>query len=79
LRKYGLAALPVEGGWSEPLPDTYMASLSQEHGVLRTTPAVLATINPGDLIFILPAHSCLTAKAMGTYTTLTGEKIPLMA
>jgi hypothetical protein len=28
---------------------------------------------------VLPAHSCLTAQAMGAYVTLTGEKIPLMA
>ncbi len=79
VRKYGLAALPVEGGWSEPLPNTYVASLSQEHGVLRATPQILAMINPGDLIFILPAHSCLTAQAMGAFITLTGEKIPLLA
>jgi D-serine deaminase-like pyridoxal phosphate-dependent protein len=79
VRKYGLAALPVEGGWSDPLPDTYVAGLSQEHGVLRVPPGTLARLKVGDLVMILPAHSCLTAQAMGSFTTLTGEIIPMLA
>lgn len=79
VRKFGLAALPVEGGWSEPLPDTYLAGLSQEHGVLRAPPETLARLEVGGLVLILPSHACLTAQAMGSYTTLTGEIIPLLA
>jgi D-serine deaminase-like pyridoxal phosphate-dependent protein len=79
LRKYGLAASATDDGWSQPLPGAYLASLSQEHGVLRASTEVIAKMKPGDLVFILPAHSCLTAQAMGTYVTLTGEPIPLLA
>lgn len=79
LRKYGLVALPEGSGWSAPLVDTYVASLSQEHGVLRTTPELCKMIKPGDLIFILPAHSCLTVQAMRKYSTLDGEEFEILA
>jgi D-serine deaminase-like pyridoxal phosphate-dependent protein len=79
LRKYGLVSLPEGKGWSEPLPDTYISSLSQEHGVMKSTPDVLAKLNPGDLVMVLPAHSCLTVQAMGAYLTLDGREIPILA
>ncbi|MHC1784114.1 MAG: alanine racemase [Anaerolineaceae bacterium] len=79
LRKYGLAALPTDEGWTEPLRGSYISSLSQEHGVLRAAPEIIAKIKPGDLVFVLPAHSCLTAQAMGSSVTLGGEVIIIRA
>lgn len=78
VRKYGLVAMPSEEGWSAPIADTYVSSLSQEHGVIKSTPEIIARLKPGDLVCILPAHSCLTAQAMGKYLTLEGNVIPLL-
>lgn len=78
LRQYGLVCLPFEEGWSQPLKGAYVARLSQEHGVLHLPMPDLANLRIGDLVFILPAHSCLTVQAMGAYSTLSGKKIEIL-
>ena len=60
-KHFGLIALASKEGWSKFLADTYVASISQEHGVIRTVPGVINKIRYGDLLMILPVHSCLTA------------------
>ena len=78
-RMYGTVALPLEGAggpsWSAPLAGAYVAGLSQEHGIVRLPPANLARVQVGDLLCILPAHSCLTVTLMKQYVTLTGKVI----
>jgi D-serine deaminase-like pyridoxal phosphate-dependent protein len=50
---------------SEPLDGLYVESLSQEHGVISAkNNAALAAIVEGELVAILPAHSCLTVDCM---------------
>lgn len=75
---YGLLALPVAEGWSSPLDGCYLSSLSQEHGILKLSQDVFEKINIGDLVCILPVHSCLVADAMGSYLTLDGTRIEMM-
>ena len=77
-RQYGLVCLPTEEAWSQPLEGAYVARLSQEHGILHLPSPDLANLRVGDLVFILPAHSCLTIQAMGAYQTLTGKKIEML-
>jgi D-serine deaminase-like pyridoxal phosphate-dependent protein len=62
--------------WGAALPDTYVSSLSQEHGVVRTTSAILDEINVGDVLIVLPSHSCLLSYLLGDYHTLDGEVLP---
>ncbi|MBN1327650.1 MAG: alanine racemase, partial [Candidatus Cloacimonetes bacterium] len=50
-------------------------SLSQEHGILGMPSSQLSKIKTGDLLGILPVHSCLTADLMKGYRTITGEFI----
>lgn len=57
----------------------YLYKLSQEHGVIRTTVHEFHYFNVGDLVEIIPAHSCLTANLMGGYLTTSGEQIPMMS
>ncbi len=56
----------------------YLYKLSQEHGVIRTTIQDFSQFTVGDLVEIVPAHSCLTANLMGEYLTTEGEWIPMM-
>jgi D-serine deaminase-like pyridoxal phosphate-dependent protein len=70
----------VREGENEILLDerNYLYALYQEHGILRITPKDLHYFKPGNLIEILPVHSCLTANLMREYMTTEGEIIKLM-
>ena len=62
-------------GWEKPLKNTSITSLSQEHGIIKTTDEEFDRINIGDIIGVLPVHSCLTANLMKQYLTLNEEVI----
>ena len=75
---FGLVALPQGERWSGPLEDCFVSGLSQEHGIVKVTQKVFDRLAIGDLVCILPVHSCLTATAMGSYLTLDEESINMM-
>lgn len=58
--------------------NNYLSKLSQEHGILKVTPANFKQIKVGDLVEIIPVHSCLTANLMGHLLTNDGELIKMM-
>jgi D-serine deaminase-like pyridoxal phosphate-dependent protein len=80
---YGVPVRLTEAGWSDPLPGAWLRSLSQEHGVLRATPtawaAGLEDVQVGDLLGVLPVHSCLTADLLKEYRLVHGARIPMMS
>ena len=63
-------------GWSSDLNGLKLTSLSQEHGTITGPSDALEKYTPGDLVFVLPAHSCMTASSMKAYTTLDGKRLP---
>ena len=79
---YGAVALVTERGWNTPLAGAWLRSLSQEHGVVRAEPdtfaAVFDAVQVGDLLAVIPVHSCLTADFLKGYLTLDGEWIDMM-
>lgn len=75
---YGLVCRAENGRWDRPLVDGVVSRLSQEHGILKLGPQDLSSLKVGDLVCILPAHSCLTAQAMGRYLCLDGRWIEMM-
>jgi D-serine deaminase-like pyridoxal phosphate-dependent protein len=76
---YGYVVKLTDNGWSDPLADTYVRGLSQEHGIIRAGSRFFEEVKEGQIIGILPVHSCLTADAMNEYYTLEGEKISMMS
>lgn len=74
---YGLIAEQKEKGWGNPIPDWYGKKLSQEHGTIHVPDEDFDSIKIGDLLYILPIHSCLTANLMSKYYTLDGEEIEM--
>lgn len=74
-RIFGLVALQSDGGWSLPLPGAYVARLSQEHGIVHLPRRYRRRLREGDLLVILPVHSCLTAECMRSYLHLDGMRI----
>ena len=63
-------------GWGPSLPDTYVSSLSQEHGIVKTTPDVVERVAVGDVLMVLPVHSCLLVYLLKEYHTLDGQVLP---
>jgi len=76
---YGLTAFGnssrVEDGWGRALKNSYVKSVSQEHGVIKLDKEYFDRIKIGDVIYILPVHSCLTANLMRSYTILNSGQV----
>lgn len=70
---YGLVALPEENGWSDPIPDAAVVRISQEHGIVHLPADRRGGLEEGDLLALLPVHSCLTAECMRGYRCLDGS------
>ncbi|MCC5934633.1 MAG: alanine racemase [Balneolales bacterium] len=64
--------------WGAPIPGGFVRKLSQEHGIIRLGREAFEEIQVGDLIGVLPVHSCLTADCMGKYLTEEGELLNMM-
>ena len=75
---FGYVVLFTEKGWSEPLPGAWLASLSQEHGIVQLTSEQIEDFRIGDVIGILPIHSCLTVSALRDMRDLNNHAIPCM-
>jgi D-serine deaminase-like pyridoxal phosphate-dependent protein len=72
---YGELVRVSGDSWGEPPEGCYISKLSQEHGTLKVTDAVFRQISVGDMVAILPVHSCMTANLLAGYTTLGGEHL----
>jgi D-serine deaminase-like pyridoxal phosphate-dependent protein len=75
---FGHVALPTEHGWGPVVPGGCVSSLSQEHGIVRLPDHVLDGLHVGDVLMVLPVHSCLTANLLKAYRTLDGVTITAM-
>lgn len=64
--------------WQMPDRESYIRSLSQEHGVIKASEKFFNAVSPGDVIGILPVHSCLAAHQMRAYYTREGNYIETM-
>jgi D-serine deaminase-like pyridoxal phosphate-dependent protein len=62
-------------GWGETLSGLEVTALSQEHGTITGPSELLDTYSVGDLVLVLPVHSCMTSNEMKIYTTLSGERL----
>lgn len=75
---YGLVALPDEEGRLKPIPEAYVKSLSQEHGIISVTEEYLATVEVGDVLSVFPIHSCMAVDCMTGGFTEKGKPITQM-
>ncbi|MAO64725.1 MAG: hypothetical protein CL666_06970 [Balneola sp.] len=58
--------------------ETYLKSLSQEHGIIQCSENVFSKLTVGETIQIFPIHSCLTADLMREYHTEDGRVLDHM-
>lgn len=75
---YGRVAERRGETWGYLIPGMYVKSLSQEHGVVAVPRARIADYAIGDVLFIIPVHSCLTANLMKRYITTEGRAVERM-
>lgn len=64
---YGRVVVYTESGWSEPIEECILSSVSQEHGIINASETLLKSVKIGDLIGVLPVHSCMTANLQSSY------------
>ena len=75
---FGYIVKLQEGGWSAPIEDVYVSALSQEHGTIKAPLEFIMDVNIGDVLGILPVHSCLTANLMRSYKLLDDSRVSHM-
>ena len=75
---YGKIAQKTDNGWSNVVLDTYVRSVSQEHGVIKIPKNNIDNYKVGDTIYVIPVHSCMTADLMKKYQTLQGNIIHML-
>jgi D-serine deaminase-like pyridoxal phosphate-dependent protein len=74
---YGLVMSWDNKNWNTSNLLGKISSLSQEHGIISLTQAGF-NLKPGDLVAVLPVHSCLTVNLMRNYFDLDGKLIETM-
>lgn len=72
---YGQVVSLNDKGWEISEDESYLIKLSQEHGTIKASYDLFKNTQIGDLVGIIPVHSCLTANLMGKYINITGETI----
>ncbi len=63
---------PAGEGWEGPDRRYPVIRISQEHGIVRADGDLLARTEIGDVLPVLPVHSCLTCNLFPGYLTLQG-------
>lgn len=74
-KTFGYLTSLENGGLGPLIRSAPVRSLSQEHGIIQVDERLLDEIRIGDVVFILPVHSCLTSSLYKEYRTLDGEVI----
>lgn len=72
---YGYVVRMGVDRWELPTATNYVKSLSQEHGLIHADEQLLAQTKVGDILFVLPIHSCMCCDLMKGYRLLTGHTI----
>ncbi len=72
---FGRVVEKIKTGWGDLVPNTYVKSLSQEHGIISVPNVDMDKYKIGDYLVILPIHACMTGNLMKSYTTLDGKII----
>lgn len=76
---FGYVVKLIENGWELPDRKSYVRALSQEHGLIKASDDFYNGIKIGDVVGVLPIHSCMTADCMKKMYSLDGEEIKMMS
>jgi D-serine deaminase-like pyridoxal phosphate-dependent protein len=74
---YGQVMEFEKSHWGNPIRGMFVKRLSQEHGIVHVEDQYLEEIQLGDLLYIIPVHSCMTADIYGEFVVLDDNKTPV--
>ena len=74
-KTYGRIVFLKKDGWSDSIEGSFLSNLSQEHGIVTCSEDLMNSTEIGDLLGILPVHSCLSANLFNSYLTIKGETV----
>ncbi|MEM7298557.1 MAG: alanine racemase [Bacteroidota bacterium] len=74
IKNFGKCVSLTESGWNTEIIGD-VERISQEHGVIKMKSDVIRNVKIGDLIGVIPVHSCLTADLQGHYLSTSGKRI----
>lgn len=72
---FGRVVYLKEDGWIPLGEEIKVVSVSQEHGIIQADNDLLKLVKVGDVLGVLPVHSCLTADLIRRYLTIDGQWI----
>jgi len=72
---FGYLAAWNDTTWERAETRAVLTSLSQEHGIVRLAPDLFDSLGVGDLVGVVPVHSCLTSDLYGAYCALDGQQL----
>tara|TARA_B100000767_G_scaffold263225_1_gene276751 strand:- start:9603 stop:10688 length:1086 start_codon:yes stop_codon:yes gene_type:complete len=75
---FGRVAYKKSGIWGSCVPRGIVKSLSQEHGIVSIPKEEMKEYEIGDLLWVLPVHSCMAADLMKEFYTPEGNIISMM-
>lgn len=75
--QFGQVVQLTEAGWGMPIPGVRLHNLSQEHGWIAGPQDWVASLKHGDLLGILPVHSCMAVDCMDYFLTTQGERLEI--
>lgn len=75
---YGRVVEKNEKSWGAIIPNAYLKKLSQEHGIVSITKEHINNYMVGDILWILPVHSCMTADIMKKFYTFDGRLLTML-
>ncbi len=71
---FGQAVQMNDSGWTV-IEDVYLKKISQEHGILKGPSSFINNLKLGDIVGVLPVHSCMAADLMPGYITFEGTRL----
>jgi len=77
-KNFGEVELLNESGWQKQIISSNLISLSQEHGIIQASDELLDEVTIGDVVGIIPIHSCMTASLLGSYKSLNNRSLDHM-
>ena len=72
---FGLVGYLNEENIFQAYPDSFVKSVSQEHGIISSSARDMSLITLGDIVAIVPIHSCMTVDCMNEIFTEKGEAL----
>ncbi|MCB0278891.1 MAG: alanine racemase [Calditrichaeota bacterium] len=74
-RVFAYVAFENGTGWGDVIKSSPITSISQEVCKWYVDTELMKKVSIGDVVYLLPAHSCLTADLYPNYLTLDGTRI----